>query len=100
VNFISYSGVRKHESSFDCLSIKNVKTSQVLVAHACHPSYLGDRDQEDHSSKPAWENSSRKTLHKNRARGGLKMKALSSSPSMKKKIEKRHDFSLPAPFSD
>jgi hypothetical protein len=25
----------------------------VLGTHTCHPSYLGDRDQEDHSSKPA-----------------------------------------------
>jgi hypothetical protein len=23
------------------------------VAHACNPSYSGDRDQEDHGSKPA-----------------------------------------------
>jgi hypothetical protein len=27
--------------------------SQALVAHACNPTYKGDRDQEDHSSKPA-----------------------------------------------
>jgi hypothetical protein len=26
------------------------------VAHACNPSYLGDRDQEDYGSKPDWEN--------------------------------------------
>jgi hypothetical protein len=24
-------------------------------AHACNPSYSGGRDQEDHSSKPAWQ---------------------------------------------
>jgi hypothetical protein len=24
------------------------------VAHACNPSYSGGRDEEDHSSKPAW----------------------------------------------
>jgi hypothetical protein len=41
-----------------------VKTSQVLVAHACHPSYLGDRDQEDHSSKPAWANNSQDPISK------------------------------------
>jgi hypothetical protein len=28
--------------------------SQVLGAHACKPSYLGGRDQEDHGAKPAW----------------------------------------------
>jgi hypothetical protein len=27
--------------------------SQAQVAHACNPSYSGDKDQEDHSSKPA-----------------------------------------------
>jgi hypothetical protein len=42
--------------------LKNIKMSLnfkiasdgVLVAHACNPGYLEDRDQEDHSSKPAW----------------------------------------------
>jgi hypothetical protein len=29
---------------------------QSSVAHACNPSYSGGRDQEDHSSKPAWAN--------------------------------------------
>jgi hypothetical protein len=29
---------------------------QVTVAHAYNPSYSGSRDQEDHGSKPAWEN--------------------------------------------
>jgi hypothetical protein len=32
--------------------------SQVPVAHTCNPSYLGGRDQEDHSSKPALAKSS------------------------------------------
>jgi hypothetical protein len=31
--------------------------SQVLVAHACNPSYSGGRDQHDPGSKPAWTNS-------------------------------------------
>jgi hypothetical protein len=31
---------------------------QALVTHACNPSYSGGRDQEHHSSKPAWANSS------------------------------------------
>jgi hypothetical protein len=30
----------------------------VLVAHARNSSYSGGRDQEDHSLKPAWANSS------------------------------------------
>jgi hypothetical protein len=29
------------------------------VSYICNPSYSGGRDQEDHSSKPAWANSSR-----------------------------------------
>jgi hypothetical protein len=33
-------------------------TCQVQVAHAYNPSYLGGREQEDRSSKPAWANSS------------------------------------------
>jgi hypothetical protein len=39
------------------------------VAHAFNLSYSGGRDQEDCNSKPAQANSSRKTLHKNRAGG-------------------------------
>jgi hypothetical protein len=31
--------------------------SQALLTHACNPSYSGARDQEGHSSKPAWTNS-------------------------------------------
>jgi ribosomal protein L44E len=34
-----------------CLKKKSV--GQALVAHACDPSYSGDRDQEDRGSKPA-----------------------------------------------
>jgi hypothetical protein len=39
--------------------------SQVLVAHACNPSYSGGRDKEDHGSKPAQANSSRDPISKN-----------------------------------
>jgi hypothetical protein len=34
------------------------------VAHTCNPSYSGDRDQEDWSSKPAWANSLRDSILK------------------------------------
>jgi hypothetical protein len=34
-------------------SFKKLGVSWVLVAHAYNPSYLGDRNQEDHGSKPA-----------------------------------------------
>jgi hypothetical protein len=36
----------------------------MLVAHTCHPSYSGSRDQEDCGSKPAWGNSSRDRISK------------------------------------
>jgi hypothetical protein len=35
------------------------------VAHACNTSCSRGRDQEDHSSKPAWANSSRDPILKN-----------------------------------
>jgi hypothetical protein len=59
------------------------------VAHTCNPSYSGSRNQEDHSSKPAWANSSaRAYLEKPFTKIGLvewlKAKALSSNPSTTK----------------
>jgi hypothetical protein len=36
----------------------------VPVAHACNPSYSGGRDQEDHSSRPAWAKSWRDPILK------------------------------------
>jgi hypothetical protein len=42
---------------------KNVQ--ELLVAHACNPSYSGGRDQEDCSSKPACANSLRDPILKN-----------------------------------
>jgi hypothetical protein len=36
-----------------------------LAFHACHPSYSGGRDQEDHGSKPARANGSRDPILKN-----------------------------------
>jgi hypothetical protein len=47
---------------------KNLKLkmiiSQAPVAHTCRPSYSGDRDQEDHSSKPAQTNCSQDPISK------------------------------------
>jgi hypothetical protein len=37
---------------------KEITWCWALVTHSCHPSYSGGRDQEDHSSKLAWANSS------------------------------------------
>jgi hypothetical protein len=37
--------------------LKNKKQSQALVPQACNPSHSEGRDQEDHSSKPAWASS-------------------------------------------
>jgi hypothetical protein len=60
------------------------------VAHACNPSYLGGRDQEDGGSKPAQANSSsenlsQKTLHKNRAGGMAQIEGPEFKPSTAKK---------------
>jgi hypothetical protein len=41
------------------------KQTEKPVAHACNPSYSGGRDQEDHRSKPARENSSQSPILKN-----------------------------------
>jgi hypothetical protein len=62
----------------------------VLVAHSCNPSYSGGRDQENHGSKPAQANSSmRLYVEKPFTKIGLvewlKVMALSSNPSTKKK---------------
>jgi hypothetical protein len=51
---------------------KNKIISQVPVAHTCNSSYSGGRDQEDHGSKPAQENSSaRPYLEKSFTKIGL-----------------------------
>jgi hypothetical protein len=41
-----------------------IKRSQVPVAHACNPSFLGGRNQKDGGLKPAQANSSRDTFLK------------------------------------
>jgi hypothetical protein len=46
------------------LNLKNEGQSQVPMAHAYNPSYPGDRDQEDSSSKTAQENSSQDPMLK------------------------------------
>jgi hypothetical protein len=62
---------------------------QAPVSHACNPSYSRGRNQEDPGSKPArqivHQIQSSKTLHKNRAGGVAKTKALSTAKKKKKK---------------
>jgi hypothetical protein len=65
----------------------------VLVTHTYNPNYSRGRDQEDRSSKPAWPNSSqdpisKKTITKTGLVVWLKVKALSSSSSTTKDINK------------
>jgi hypothetical protein len=38
------------------LLVKRNAMSWVVANHACNPSYLGDSDQEDCGSRPAWKN--------------------------------------------
>jgi hypothetical protein len=71
------------------------------VAHTCNPAYSGDRDQEDHSSKPAQVNSSGDPISKiptQNSTSGMaqvvehlqtKCEALSSNPSATKKKKKK-----------
>jgi hypothetical protein len=40
------------------------RSSQAAMTHACNPSYSGDRNQEDHGSKPAQANSSQDPILK------------------------------------
>jgi hypothetical protein len=62
--------------------------SQVLVTHACNPSYSGGRNQKDCGSKPVQANSSQDPISKKPfTKKGLvewKVQALSSSPSSAK----------------
>jgi hypothetical protein len=53
------------------------------VAHACNSSYSGGRDQEDHSSKPAWAKKKKKQEPSNR-------EALSSNPNTTSSPEKEN----------
>jgi hypothetical protein len=46
------------------LSCLKMCPNRVPVAHACNPSYSGDRDQEDHGSNPAQANSSSRSYLK------------------------------------
>jgi hypothetical protein len=50
---------------FKPLYHKKKSSSWAPVAHACNPSFLGGRDQEDLGSKPVQANSSRDPIWKN-----------------------------------
>jgi hypothetical protein len=76
--------------------LKNPSMSQVPVAHACNPSYLGGRDQEIHGSKPAQANNSQDHISKipNTNQGWQsgssdRVSALRSRPSTAKKKKER-----------
>jgi hypothetical protein len=70
-------------------------SSQASVAHACKPSYLGGRDQEDKGSKPARANSSRDPIskisntHKKRVGGVAQGAGPEFKPQYHKKKKKR-----------
>jgi hypothetical protein len=67
--------------------------SLVPVTHTCNLSYSEGRDQEDCGSKPAPANSSVKPFAKTGLVEWLKVKALSSSPSIAKRKKKIKDIS-------
>jgi hypothetical protein len=68
------------------------------VAHSCHPSFLGGRDQENHGLRPTWANNSWDPISKiTRAKGtgGVaqvlrKHKVQSSKPVLLKKTQSLH----------
>jgi hypothetical protein len=89
----NHAGENKKSSttySLGRLDYKDRINCWVLVAHACNPHYSEGSDQEDRSSKSAQANSSRDPILKKKpfTKIGLvewlKVKALSSSPSMAK----------------
>jgi hypothetical protein len=71
--------------------IRDLERGWAPRAHACNPSYSGDRDQEDSSLKPDWANSLQDPISKNLITkiGLVKVKALRSSPSTTQKKKKR-----------
>jgi hypothetical protein len=57
--------------------IKKYTFTQAPVAHTCHPSYSGGRDQEDHSLKPPQPNSWRDPyLEKKKKKKSQKIRAV------------------------
>jgi hypothetical protein len=68
------------------------------VAHVYNPSYSGSRDQEDHSSKPAWVNSSRDPISKKRAGGVAHGVGLEFKPQYHKKEKKEQTLTLDNPL--
>jgi hypothetical protein len=67
------------------------------VAHACSPSYSGDRDQENHGSKQAQANSARDPISKTPiTKKGLvewlKVYSLNSSPSTAKNKKQKKNM--------
>jgi hypothetical protein len=60
----------------DCTMLQEKEWSQAPVADTCHPSYSGDRVQEDQDLRPAQANSSLKTLSKKNNNNNLYTKGL------------------------
>jgi hypothetical protein len=54
LNELMYHLMKNVDKTFELLNKCSLNTSHswVTVAHTYNPSYSGDRDQEDHSSKP------------------------------------------------
>jgi hypothetical protein len=72
------------------IQFKSIELGRAPVAHAYNPIYSRGRDQEDRSSKPAGASNSqdpilKKPFTKIGLVGWLKVKALSSSPSIENK---------------
>jgi hypothetical protein len=57
-------GAKNTHRGQDSFLLNTTGKSWVLVAHVCNPSFSGDRDQEDGSSKSAQANSLQNILSK------------------------------------
>jgi hypothetical protein len=58
VNFEQFKLPIKNTLAFLMIKSIAVATCQMQLAHACSPTYLGGRNQEDRGSKPTQANSS------------------------------------------
>jgi hypothetical protein len=70
------------------MPMKNITKREYLwapVAHTYSPSYSGGRDQEDHSSKPAWANSSWDPISKTKA-GGMGLREVRTEQPWKCRV--------------
>jgi hypothetical protein len=73
------------------MSVRTGLASQAPVAHACNPSYLGGRDQENRKSKPAQAKSLKDLISKKKLKEWLKVQTEFKPQYCKKKKKVQQD---------